>query len=265
MRRLWITFVALCAAFCLVSPPARAAGADEYRIDVDIANQIATVYRQSDGSVARQMVCSTGADGTTPRGTFRLQKSRAADRSEWYFIGQYQCYVKYPTRIQGSILFHSLPYADMDMDTIDPQAVSQLLLGEKASHGCVRLRWQDARWIAENCPDGTETHIFTGARDGRALRQLLLKGSYSAEDGADYEGFTEPLRDAESDALSRGDAGEDVQALQNKLGLLGYFEGRLTGEYDTATAVAVMRWQIAQGLCPTGFITPAQVGRIMAE
>ena len=102
-------------------------------------------------------------------------------------------------------------------------------------------------------------------RDGRALRQLLLKGSYSAEDGADYEGFTEPLRDAESDALSRGDAGEEVQALQNKLGLLGYFEGRLTGEYDTATAVAVMRWQIAQGLCPTGFITPAQVGRIMAE
>ena len=266
LKRLLAALAVCCAAVCMICPTtARSAGADEYRIEVDIANQIATVFRRADGSVQRQMVCSTGAGDATPRGTFRLQKSRAADRSEWYFIGKYQCFVKYPTRIQGSILFHSLPYSDKDMDAVDPLAIEQLRLGEKASHGCVRLRWEDAQWIAQNCPDGTETRIFTGVKDESALRALLYEGGFSADSGVSYDDFTAALRGDRKGTLCRGDAGEAVEALQRRLGKLGFFAGKATGEFDSATAFAVMRYQSAQGLSPTGFATPALVAKIMME
>ncbi len=256
---------ALCAALCMMGTlaGALAGGADEYRIEVDIANQITTVYRCSDGAVARQMICSTGLDDTTPRGTFHLQKSRAADRSEWYFIGKYQCFVKYPTRIQGSILFHSLPYADDDMSALDPEAAA--LLGQKASHGCVRLRWQDAKWIARNCPDGTETRIFTGATDEQALRKLLLKRGFSVDNGMSYERFTASIQPEGTEGLGRGDTGDEVKALQGQLQRLGFYGGAVTGEYDRATTLAVMRYQSARGFSPTGFATRPVLRRIMAE
>ena len=55
-----------------------------YYIEVDIANQIVTVYNTSDGSVARQMLTSSGMNNSTPLGTFYLlEKGRASERGEW--------------------------------------------------------------------------------------------------------------------------------------------------------------------------------------
>ena len=253
----------LCAALLLSQAcAALAADAGEYRIEVDLANQITTVYHTSDGSVARQMICSTGANNTTPRGTFRLQASRASDRQPWYFIGKYQCFVKYPTRIQGAILFHSLPYADRDMTTVDLEALSQL--GSTASHGCVRLRWEDARWIAENCPDGTVTRIYGGEGDREELRALLLTESYSDENGASYEAFLSPTPKVAANALALGEVDERVEALQRRLSRLGYYGDAPTGEFDRATLIAVMRFQRASGTEPTGIVTPALEQRILA-
>lgn len=256
LKRCLAVLLALCAALCAMLAPACAAPESPYRIEVDLANQITTIYRCSDDAVVRQMICSTGVGESTPRGVFHLA-SRPADRAEWYFIGKYQCFVKRPTRIKGSILFHSLPYAEQDMDSIDAEALARL--GSKASHGCVRLRWEDAEWIALNCPDGTETRIFTGASRREGLRQLLLEASFTGEDGEGYDGFTAALADGAPDALGRGDAGEDVTALQRMLGALGCFEGPLTGVYDGATVVAVMRFQSANGMAATGVATPAMV------
>lgn len=264
MSRRGIVAAALCAALLLsLATAALAADAGEYRIEVDLANQITTVYRTDDGSVARQMICSTGADDATPRGTFRLQTSRPSDRQPWYFIGKYQCFVKYPTRIQGPILFHSLPYADMDMTTVDLEALSQL--GSQASHGCVRLRWEDARWIAENCPDGTVTHIYGGEGDRKALRALLMAGSYCGEDCESYEAFLSPTPKVASDALALGEVDDRVEALQRRLSRVGYYGDEPTGEFDRATVIAVMRFQRANGMEPTGIVTPALERRIMAE
>ena len=260
MRRLLLTVLSAVLCAMLALPWAAVAGQESpYRIEVDVGNQITTVYSCADDAVVRQMICSTGTGDRTPRGTFHLA-SRAADRAEWYFIGKYQCYVKYPTRIQGSILFHSLPYLDRDMAAVDAQAFAQL--GSKASHGCVRLRWEDAQWIALNCPDGTETRIFTAASRREALRQLLLEQSYSADSGVSYERFTRDAREAAPDALLYGAEGEAVEALQRRLGALGYFEGPLTGVYDAATVMAVKRFQSAWGFVDTGVATPALIERI---
>ena len=186
-RRTLAVLAALCALLLVSGRTARAADAGEYRIEVDVTNQITTVYRTEDGSVARQMICSTGTNDATPRGDFRLQVSHPLDRQDWYFIGKYQCYVKYPTRIKGAILFHSLPYADRDITSVDQEALEQL--GSAASHGCIRLHWRDAKWIARNCPDGTETRIFNGETRQDALRELLKEKSYTGALGEGYADF----------------------------------------------------------------------------
>ena len=261
--RKWIALALLCAALWLTPRCLALAGdANEYRIEVDLSNQITTVYRRSDGAVVRQMICSTGTDDTTPLGSFRLQASLDSDRQAWYFIGKYQCFVKYPTRIKGSILFHSLPYAERDMASVDMGALSQL--GSEASHGCVRLRWEDAKWIAENCPEGTETRIFTGTARSDALRKKLLEGSYSAESGMSYEAFAGDASDATA-ALRPGDSGAVVAALQRRLRALGWYACEVTGEYDDNTLIAVARCQRALGLSPTGFATEALLRRIASE
>ena len=244
---------------------AEVAGKSVYRVEVDVTNQITTVYRASDHTVVRQMICSSGTGNNTPLGTFRLEKPRpSGDREPWYYIGKYNCYVKYPTRIKGSILFHSIPYARMEMSAIDRDALAEL--GSKASHGCVRLRWKDAKWIAENCPEGTEVVIYNGAARRESLRQLLLDRSYIQDGGQTYDEF---LRTADGDdevlSLGRGATGDDVAALQRQLLGMGFMSGEITGEYDDATVVAVMRYQAASGLTVNGVSNRALTERIMGD
>ena len=267
LHRVLSLTVALCVAVCaliLFPRPAGAADRDTYCVEVDVTNQITTVYRQSDRAIVRQMICSTGTGTKTPLGTYNLEKSRAADRTPWYYIGKFGCYVKYPTRIQGSILFHSLPYADKDMSTVDREALSQL--GDKASHGCIRLRWQDAMWISENCPDGTTAKIYTGAARKEALRQLLLREGYAVECGFDYDQFMAArMADSDVESMGRGAVGDAVLALQQRLVGLGFLSGNPTGVYDDATVVAVLRYQSAAGATASGVADRALIDSIMSE
>lgn len=255
MRR---CFAFLLVALCLL--PLAAGGLCEagaspddktYRIEVDITNQITTVYCTGDRSVACQMICSTGLGQSTPLGTFQLEPSRERDRSEWYYIDKYKCYVKYPTRIQGPILFHSLPYLGMDMSRVDEQAAQEL--GRRASHGCIRLRWEDAQWISTHCPDGTTVKLFIGAAKKPALREALLKKTFCADAGLTYADYLKSaLGDDARPALGLGTSGDAVAALQRGLTALGFMRGDITGLYDEATAAAVARYQCSSGMSPTG-------------
>lgn len=263
-KRALSLLVVLCAALCAVFPRAVAEDADDYYIEVDLASQITTVYRTADGSVARQMICSTGTGKNTPRGTFRLAKSRDTDRTEWYWITAYRCFVKFPTRIQGHILFHSVPYASRDLSTVDVEAVEKL--GFAASHGCIRLRWQDAKWIATHCPDDTQARIFTGTSRREALRELLLRESYTGAGGMRYEEFTAEIgAEAEADRLTPGASGEEVERLQRALGARGYYDGPVTGVCDALTVAAVIRCQGALGLWENGVADDALLRMIDSE
>ena len=90
-----------------------------YYIEVDIANQIVTVYNTSDGTIARQMLTSSGMNNSTPLGTFYLMENgRASERGEWTWFQQYHCFVKFATRIYQGYMFHSLPFAKKDESTM---------------------------------------------------------------------------------------------------------------------------------------------------
>ena len=163
-----------------------------YAVEVDLTNQTTTVYRaggREDEDIVRQMICSTGTGGedATPEGEFVMKQHYPEERGEWYWIKKYQVYVQYPTRFNGPILFHSIPFAKKDLSTIDQQARSEL--GFPTSHGCVRLRSEDAKWIAENCPDGTTVRVYAGVQVDEALRAQLLRRTYAAEEWPSYEAY----------------------------------------------------------------------------
>ena len=187
LRRIWsaVLLIALLLSGALAASP--------YAIEVDVTNQIVTVYRaedMGDSGIVRQMICSTGVNECTPVGRFTLNQRNSAERTEWYAIPAYDCYVQYVTRIIGGYLFHSLPYAEEDEATLDQEAAA--LLGTPASHGCIRLRPEDAKWIAKNCPNGTPCHIYHSRETDEGLRGLLLMQSY-AEGGkwASYADFAQ--------------------------------------------------------------------------
>lgn len=114
-----------------------------------------SVLDQDYTSLARTMVCSTGLNATpTPKGTF----TNTTPVVRWGYFPKFDCWAQYLYRINGSILFHSVLYDSADESTLRWGSVQKL--GSKASHGCVRLSVEDAKWIYNNCPAGTTIIVY---------------------------------------------------------------------------------------------------------
>ena len=105
-------------------------------------------------TLARTMVCSTGLDKSpTPKGTFR-----GAPVTRWGYFPKFDVWAQYLYRINGPILFHSVLYNSQNESSLIKGSVYKL--GSKASHGCVRLSVDDARWVYNNCPAGTTVTVY---------------------------------------------------------------------------------------------------------
>lgn len=92
--------------------------------------------------------CTTGAKATpTVKGTFQAVGQGGVQW--WHMDG---CWVQYPFIIYRGYFFHSLLYNNAGDK--HPTSASVHNLGKNASHGCVRLQLQDAKWIYENCLPG---------------------------------------------------------------------------------------------------------------
>lgn len=124
-----------------------------YKLIVDVSEQRVYVYRYKDGSYSEcvdKFICSTGkVDTPTPLGTFRTTKPL----NVWHYFSKYNCWAQYSYRITGDYYFHSVLFSDRNDKR--PTSSSVRHLGRRASHGCVRLKIEDAKWIFRNCPAGT--------------------------------------------------------------------------------------------------------------
>lgn len=261
-KRFLIVLLTLVVAWCgLYVEPAFAEYDLPYFIDVDLTNQIVTVYNTEDGSVARQMLCSTGNVGhETPTGVYYLPaKDRDDERSEWYNFYALRVYAKWATRIINGYLFHSLPCNRKSLDYVSQSAVKQF--GMPASHGCIRLRVEDAEFIAKNCLKGTRVTIYESGALDEDLRNLLYISSYTGEDGMTYREF---LGYSESD-LGRGSSGAEVLDLQYRLSDLGYYAGEPNGAYDTNTIAAVKHLQDDLGLADNGITSESLLQVIYSD
>ena len=129
-----------------------------YYIMVNRRQSTVTVYGLDDSGYytvpVRAMVCSTGRKGhATPLGNFSIY----GERDKWHYMvdgtyGQYAC------RFNGSILFHSICYRRADPSAMLTDEYNAL--GGPASLGCVRLQVIDAKWIYDNCVNGTLVTVY---------------------------------------------------------------------------------------------------------
>lgn len=125
-----------------------------YKLIVDVSDQKVYALSWSGGefsSIVRTMTCSTGKKETpTPLGTFIKTTGRGA---RWHYFKKFDTWAQYAWYIEGDILFHSVLFREKDAPS--PTSSSVKNLGKRASHGCVRLSVEDAKWIWENCPNMT--------------------------------------------------------------------------------------------------------------
>ena len=130
-----------------------------FLIKVSVDDQKVYVYREVDGDYSyliRTMICSTGASGTgTPKGTFTSTGRRDG---RWHYFVDFKCWAQYAFTITGNILFHSVLYSSKDEDTLRMSSVYNL--GHRASHGCVRLKVEDAKWICTHCKAGQKIIVY---------------------------------------------------------------------------------------------------------
>lgn len=105
--------------------------------------------------LVRTMKCSTGRNSSpTPTGTFQDGTGPGA---RWHYFTKFSCWAQYAFYIQGDIMFHSVLYNSKG-GRVTQSSVNHL--GSKASHGCVRLSVEDAKWIWEHCPQNTKVIIY---------------------------------------------------------------------------------------------------------
>lgn len=133
-----------------------------YYVKVNRQKNVVTVYAlDEDGYYTvpvRAMVCSVGKEDGTPTGTYTTK-----DKHTWCsLVGG--VYGQYAYRIDGQIMFHSVPYYSMNKDDLETAEYNKL--GEAASLGCVRLAVADAKWIYDNCPTGTIVTIYDSDYNG---------------------------------------------------------------------------------------------------
>ena len=129
-----------------------------FYIKVSLVEQRVYVYRWVDGDYSRlikTMVCSTGFGNSTPKGIFVSPGRRDA---RWHYFAEFNCWAQYAFIIKGSILFHSVIFSGRSEATLRRSTLYNL--GRKASHGCVRLKVEDAKWIYDHCGAGQVIEIY---------------------------------------------------------------------------------------------------------
>lgn len=117
----------------------------------------------------------------------------------------------------GSWMGFNVPWGKYGIHgTIEPHTI-----GSAASHGCIRMRNKEVKELYNIVPHGTKVTIS----------------------GNGYGAFHYGLK-----TLKPGAIGSDVQEIQKRLKLLGYFSGSTNGRFDSNLEHAIKKFQKAKKL-----------------
>ena len=122
-----------------------------FRIEVSLSRQVVEVWALSGENhydLVKTFKCSTGLHDSTPHGIFL--EGHPVNR--WHYFKKFFCWAQYSYKIVDDIMFHSVIYGSKDEKSL--RRSSQRNLGNPASHGCVRLSVEDAKWLYEHCGRG---------------------------------------------------------------------------------------------------------------
>jgi len=123
---------------------------EDFSIEVDLSLQ--RVYIFYEDNLIREMICSGGTEeNPTPLGEYATN-----EKIEYSFIPRFDVGAYYWVRFFGAYLFHSVPF-DIDGNMIIEEKEK---LGSPASHGCIRLKLDEAKWLYDNLPLGVKVQIY---------------------------------------------------------------------------------------------------------
>jgi len=123
---------------------------EDFRIEVDLPRQRLIVFYSDE--VLKEFICSGGTPGDdTPLGEFTT-----IEKIEYSWIDRYNVGAYYWVRFFGNYLIHSVPF-DENGEMIVEEFEK---LGQPASHGCIRLRLDEAKWLYETLPLGVKVLIY---------------------------------------------------------------------------------------------------------
>ena len=140
-----------------------------YRIDVDLTNQICTVYGIYSDKSAKALMSefvSTARKGhTTPTGNFKIQGASGGRKAKYRTCRMQsgKSYAEYACRFHGAKMMHTVPYKNRQT-TGHVNKTEFNKLGTVASAGCVRMPWKLAHYIYTSCPVGTPVRVFKGTK-----------------------------------------------------------------------------------------------------
>lgn len=188
-----------------------------YYIKVNRQANCVTVYTMDENGEytvpIKAMICSVGLNDATPLGVFTT-----SDKYEWrYLYGD--VYGQYAFRIDGSIMFHSVPYYTMNKDDLETEEYNKL--GEAASMGCIRLCCADAKWLVDHCPSGTAVEIYDAEDPGPLGRPTAITidpdSPYAGWDPTDPDpdnpwNLSENTEEADSESADTEQASENTEA-----------------------------------------------------
>ena len=153
---------------------------NKYSIEIDLKNQIITVYEgKIGGTIVLQSLCTTGdSEHQTGAGTYKLgdMKERFG-----YFVAFGQ-YAQYWSQVVRGIYIHSVMYNSTKLSSMSRTAYRKL--GQAVSHGCIRVLPHVAQFIYYNCPPGT-TCVITRKKAANPTLVKSLKAAIPAY--SDYE------------------------------------------------------------------------------
>jgi lipoprotein-anchoring transpeptidase ErfK/SrfK len=132
--------------------------ATKWLILVDRSAHKVYVYHGKKGSwkLKKSFLCGNGKASTpTVTGTFKMGTTKGRYFKARYFdSASARCW--WPTRITGGYLFHSVLY----YPSSTPARVMDGRVGVGVSHGCVRLKLNNAKWIHDHITKKTTCVIY---------------------------------------------------------------------------------------------------------
>ncbi len=169
-----------------------------YYIKVNRAMNCTTVYGiDSDGKYTIPVIAFATSCGRAGNETITGEDYVTTDKYEWRLMVD-GTYGHYAFRINGSYLFHSVPFLSANSASLESEEFNKL--GDYASLGCVRMCVRDVKWLYDNCESGTKVTIYDdpttpGPLGKPATIKIPTSGAKAAWDPTD-ENPNNPWKDS---------------------------------------------------------------------
>ena len=149
-----------------VMPESRARQQQRTRVTIAYSRVVLDEQRAYFYNSNRRLVAtlrvSTGVDGQTPVGVFSV----FSKSEQTFFTPKPSERMRYMTRFTvgrkgGNIGFHGIPYTVTRHGEVPMYTPLGLA---PSSHGCIRMKEADARWVFENMPLGATVSVVSSRR-----------------------------------------------------------------------------------------------------